>query len=371
MIRVLQLGSALDIGGAERVIADLLTNVDRQGFWMAAAHLMGRGAIGDELIARGERVLAVPRRSGRVGRYLSFLGLAQLLREQQIDVVHTHTSYALNDAVMCKTLLRRDLKVVHTFHFGNYPNYPWKYRLLDRVGIRLADRLVAVGHDQRRRICRTYGVGEARLQVIGNGISHVEARPDPLWHSRLRTDGDVVIGSIGTFIEQKGLPDFLVVAHLLCRQFPNLQFVLAGDGPLRPELHRRCAELGIADRVHFPGWRADARSAILPLFDVFLQTSRWEAMSIAILEAMSQAVPVVATDVGDNRRVVEHGTTGFVARPGDVDGLASAVSALIAAPDLRRSMGTAGHDRFIQSYTASSMVAEYETLYHECTGGKL
>lgn len=370
MIRVLQLGSALDIGGAERVIADLLTNVDRQRFSMAAAHLMGRGAIGDELIARGERVLAVPRRQGRVGKYLSALGLARLLREQQIDVVHTHTSYALNDAVMCKRLLSRDVKVVHTFHFGNYPNYPWKYRLLDRIGIRLADRLVAVGHEQRRRICRTYGVGEDRLRVIGNGISRIDARPDPVWQSRLQAGGDVVIGSICTFIEQKGLPDFLAVAHVLCRRFPNLQFVLAGDGPLREDLHRRCADLGIADRVHFPGWRADARSAVLPLFDVFLQTSRWEAMSIAILEAMSQAIPVVVTDVGDNKLVVEHGTTGFVARPGDVDGLASAVSALIAAPDLRRAMGTAGHDRFIQRYTAGSMVAAYEALYHECAGGK-
>lgn len=366
MIRVLQLCSALYIGGAERVIADLLTNVDRDRFWMAAAHLIGRGAIGDELIARGEQVLAVPRRHGRVGRYLSFLGLAQLLQELQIDLVHTHTTYALNDAVLCKRLLRRDLKVVHTFHFGNYPDYPWRYRVLERVGTRLADRLVAVGHEQRRRICQTYGLDEDRVPVIGNGIARIDAHPDPQWQSRLRAGGDVVIGSVCTFIEQKGLPDFLAVAQRLCQQFSNLQFVLAGDGPLRSELQRRCVELGIADRVHFPGWRADARTAILPLFDVFLQTSRWEAMSIAILEAMSQAIPVVATDVGDNKRVVQHGKTGFVARPGDTEGLTSAVSALIAAPDLRKSMGSAGHARFCAGYTASTMVASYEALYREC-----
>ena len=361
---VLLLGSAIDTGGAERVIANLTRYVDKSRFTVTPCHLVRpRGAIGDELVRDGYEVLDVGREEKGLQRYLSFRSLRRIVRERRIDVIHSHTHYALTDASLCALAMGKRVRVVHTFHYGNYPHISGRYRLLEGFGSRVADRLVAVGIEQAKLVRSTYWLRPGQLQVVTNGVDTSTVPLDPEWSVRLRESGAVVIGTICTFIEQKGLPDLLKVAMALKAAGVNALFVVVGDGLLRPSIEAQCRASGLADRVLFTGWKQAASGSMLPLFDVFFQPSLWEAMSMVVLEAMAAARPVVATDVGDNRHVIVDGQTGYLAPRGDVAAMVSGLRRLVEAPELRRTMGEAGRRRHADHYTVNSMTQQYEQLY--------
>ena len=370
MHNVLLLGSAIDTGGAERVMASLTRTVDRRQFNVIPCHLHNhRGAIGDELVADGYEVLSVGRSDDFIRRYLSAAGLRRIVRDRRIDIIHSHTHYALADAALCSLSLGRSVKVVHTFHFGNYPHVPFRYRLLESVGARIADRLVAVGIEQARAIKATYGLGGKRLDVVTNGVNVVPGEVDREWQERLRRRGAVVIGTISTLIEQKGLPDLMRVAALLKAAGANVVFVVVGGGVLRQALEDQCKAMNLEDTVLFAGWKNSASATMMPLFDVVFQPSLWEAMSIVVLEAMAAGKPVVATDVGDNRHVVEAGATGVIVPRGDVPQMVHALSQLASSPERRNALGRAGRQRYLERYTEDRMTRCYENLYLDVLRG--
>jgi glycosyltransferase involved in cell wall biosynthesis len=277
----------------------------------------------------------------------------------------------LNDAALCRLALSRQVKVVHTFHFGNYPHIPARYRLLEGIASRAADRLVAVGIEQAKRVRSTFGLPERHVDVIANGVECKAAAVDDEWRVKLSSRQSVVIGTICTLIEQKGLPDLLRVAGALKQGGVNAVFVVVGDGVLRRQVEQQCAALGLSDTVLFSGWKTNASASMLPLFDVFFQPSLWEAMSMVVLEAMAAGKPVVATDVGDNRHAVVDGDTGFILERGDVAGMSGQLRRLIESPELRQAMGAAGRARHAAHYTVDAMARRYERLYLDVIGEHL
>jgi glycosyltransferase involved in cell wall biosynthesis len=260
---------------------------------------------------------------------------------------------------------RRRVRLVHTFHFGNYPHVPRRYLLLEAVGARAADRLIAVGIEQARAIRQTFRLREADVDVIVNGAGLAAVPIDEPWRDHLRQDDAVVIGTICTFIEQKGLPDLLRVAAVLRNTGVNARFVVVGDGPLRASVEEQTRALNLTGYVLFAGLKDGASSSMLPLFDVFFQPSLWEAMSMVVIEAMAAGKPVVATDVGDNRHVIAHGISGWIVPKGDVPAMARALGQLIASPLQRREFGEAGRRRYGERYTVETMVRAHERLYED------
>jgi glycosyltransferase involved in cell wall biosynthesis len=363
MRNVMLLASALHTGGAERVIANLVRHVDRDRFRVTVCHLKNRGRIGEELAHEGFDVVGVQREGRPVLRYLTFRNLDRVLRERRIDLIHTHTHYALADAMLTRLSNWRPIKLVHTFHFGNYPHLPGRYLMLEGLGARAADRLVAVGVEQSKAVCSTFNLDRHRVDVIVNGAEPGKTPVDETWRERLRQPGALVIGTICTFIEQKGLPDLLRVAAELKSRRVHAKFVVVGDGPLRERIEAECRAQGLAGDVFFTGMLHDASSSILPLFDVFFQPSLWEAMSMVVIEAMAAGRPVVATDVGDNRHVVIDGECGRICPPRDVAAMSRALEELARSPELRERLGAAGRRRYSQLYTVQEMARAHEQMY--------
>ena len=107
----------------------------------------------------------------------------------------------------------------------------------------------------------------------------------------------------------------------------------------------------------------DASKVALPEFDVFFQPSRWEAMSIAVLEAMAAGRPIVATRVGENPHVLQHGVDGLLAEPGDIQGMAEALGRLVRDAGLRQQLGAAAARKAAERFTVERMVRAYERIY--------
>jgi glycosyltransferase involved in cell wall biosynthesis len=180
--------------------------------------------------------------------------------------------------------------------------------------------------------------------------------------------GKLILGSISTFIPQKGLDYLLDIAVVLKQKRKDFIVLIVGDGPLRPDLEKRCNQLNLSDTVFFLGWLKDAPSRILPLFDIFVQSSLWEAMSMVILESMAEGKPIVATEVGENRHVIEHGESGFLSQPGDTQTMAGHIELLLDNAETRNSMGLKARESFESNFTVDLMARRYEQVYNEVLG---
>jgi glycosyltransferase involved in cell wall biosynthesis len=164
-------------------------------------------------------------------------------------------------------------------------------------------------------------------------------------------------------IEQKGLTHLLDVIHILKKRHNNFVIVIAGEGRLRNELEEKSKRLGLEDTVFFLGWLGNAASKILPVIDIFIQSSLWEAMSMVLLEAMAAGRPIVTTNVGENSHVIDSGENGFVVGPGDVHAMAEALEKLILNEELRARFGLRAKQKYEKYFTAEIMTRNYERIY--------
>lgn len=357
--------AGLGFGGAEVVIEHLVRTLDPRRFNVTICCIKTAGPIGEALRREGFDVVVLMPPGRTRTDYFTFLRMRRLTRERRIDVIHSHTTDSLADAAICHLLSPR-LKLLHTFHFGNYPHLEPSQRKLERIFSRFASRLVAVGEVQRRQILATYGFPESRLGRVWNGVPLSDVTPTGEFRAGLGVGGDeILIGTVATLIRQKGLDDLLAAAQRLRESGRRARFVVVGDGYLRAELEQRRSELGLGDTVTFAGWVKDASRRAVPEFDVFFQPSLWEAMSIAVLEAMAAGRPVVATRVGENPHVLTDGADGLLVEPRHVTAMADGLARLVDDAGLRQRLGAAARATVARRFAVEHMTHEYERIYAE------
>jgi glycosyltransferase involved in cell wall biosynthesis len=140
---------------------------------------------------------------------------------------------------------------------------------------------------------------------------------------------------------------------------------VVGEGHRRQQLEALRREKGLEDLVEFTGWVRNAAARALPAFDIFFQPSYWEAMSIAVLEAMAAGKAIVATKVGENPYLIEHARDGLLLEVRDVAGMAASLRQLVGDPGLRTRLGEAAARKVRQGFTVADMTRAYEAIYAE------
>lgn len=294
-------------------------------------------------------------------KYLRSLPLRRLLKSEKVDVLHSHGTAALTEASVGSVFLK-SIRHVHTFHYGNYPAINSRDRRFESLMWRFPDALIAVGYSQKAALIKTFGIPDSGIQVIHNGVGEAIPAPDDRIVA-LKKPGRILIGSVSTLIRQKGLEHLLDSLSLLVAENCPVELAIVGDGELRKPLEKRAEDLGISERVHFVGWVPNARDTVLPALDIFVQSSMWEAMSVVLLEACSRGIPIVATNVGDNARVIDHARTGYIVPPGDGQALADAIKKLAMNSALRSQFGQNAFEVYSREFTAKSMTSRYMEIY--------
>lgn len=344
-------------GGAEHVIATLAVHLRDLGHRVTIGVVHAGGEVLGELTAAGFPVVT----TAAWGR-ASVSRLSRAIEELGVEIVHSHDVRSLIDAGLCRLRARR-LAHMHTFHFGNYPHLPWKHLLMERLACRFPDALVAVGDAQRSSIVSALGLSDQRITTIWNGVDY-HARPD--WSAVTSTASVPRIGSVSTFSEQKGLPTLLQAVKILKDRGVRFQLVLVGEGPLRPRLQTMAVEMGLGDSVVFTGWKPDAAATLLPTFDIFVQSSYWEAMSVVILEAMAARRPIVATAVGENPAVLAPGHSAILVPARDAQALAEGLARVIQDSSLRARLAETAYAAYVNQFTGRGMADRYATAYRNC-----
>ena len=249
-------------------------------------------------------------------------------------------------------------------------------RVLPRWAVRtlgVSDALVLLTASQGEYLRSQEGVGRhvwesVREVVIPNGIVLPES-PGPAERARARaalgvTADDVVIGVVGRLSPQKAHHVLFEAVARCLPDVPSLRLAVIGDGELGPQLHRSAEQLGIGHRTTFLGTRRDV-SLLLPGLDVSCLSSVHEGVPIALMEAMAAGVPIVASDCGAVRDIVEDREQGYVIPVGDVDRFADRLRLLAVDSDLRARLGKAARARAEREFDVERTARGYEDLLTE------
>jgi glycosyltransferase involved in cell wall biosynthesis len=357
---VLQVIPDLGGGGAERMLLNLVVGLDRARFDVDVVSLYARGStpVEAELAQAGVRVTHLGK---KVGFDPSMTWrIHGVIRSRRPDVVHTHRA-VLQYALPALVLWRRR-KVVHTVHNVAPLEVPRPGRIAHRLAFGLGVNPVAIGEVVAASFRREYG--REPCITIPNGIP-VGAYASPKvpraeWRRRNGiAEGQFLFVTTARLQPQKNIA-LLLRAMRSLRGSAAAALAVAGDGPLRDELHALSAMLGIADRVRFLGSRSDVPD-LLAAGDAFVLSSDWEGNPLSVMEAMAAGVPVVATRVGGVPEIV--GGAGVLTEPGDESGLAAAMRALVEDRARRDALSRAARARAAAEFDASRMASRYASLY--------
>jgi glycosyltransferase involved in cell wall biosynthesis len=235
---------------------------------------------------------------------------------------------------------------------------PAKLRVL-AAALRCCDAVICNSRAAAANI-EARGVSREKIFVIGNVLLpkafELESRVKPDASNSLR------VCMVARMNERcKNHEGFLRIAERVLRRLPDAQFVLVGDGPLRPEIEQRAASLGIGERVSFLGARDDIPE-VLASMAIAVLTSDSESLSNAILEAMAARRPVVAYNVGGNSELINE-QRGFLIEANDESSFADAIVRLLSDPQLRREQGDHAWCFAKENFSLDRIKRKYEDLY--------
>jgi glycosyltransferase involved in cell wall biosynthesis len=379
-VRVLQL-TGITVGGSAEHLLQLATLLPADRFDVSIA-LSGGGPLDDEISATGLRVVdyapshgtghfkqATP--DGPVELVRQFLRIRADIRRQRYDVVHTHTSIAGAMGRVAAWSAGTPVRV-HMLHaFAGHDAVPQPRRSLFRAVERLLG-VFTTHYVAGSAFIRDVGVRRRVVPAARTTVIHYSSRQQvgdatPADRARLRADlglpeDALLVALVGRVEDQKGVDHLVRAARSVTAQVPAAHVVVVGDGTRRAEMERLAADLDLADRVHFTGWRHDLTD-VMRAIDVLALPSRWEAFGIVNLEAMAAAKPVVGFAVEGIPEVVVHGETGLLSPAGDEEELARDLVRVLTDPDLAVRLGAAGRRRFLERFAPEQMVQAHVELY--------
>lgn len=355
--RVFLMTSSGDTGGTERQFAVMASALSQGSFRIETGCLQRRGAFFDNLPDIQEFPLGGSFLSWRAQR--SRWALAQHLRRSKIAIAHSFDFYS-NIMLLPVARLARTPVVIGSMRQLGDRLRPSQIRLLASVLRFFPDRIVCNSRAAAQRLLEL-GIPAHKPVVIPNALPGecfaVTAPALP------RTGKTLRVGLVARMNEKvKNHPALLRAAAILLKEFPDTEFVLAGDGQLRPELEQLTADLGITRNVLFLGERRDI-PAVLASLDVSVLTSTSESLPNAILEAMAAGLPVVSTRVGGSAELVRHGETGFLADSGNDAQFVDALRALLGNQELRQQFGIRGREIARSQFGVASIQTQFEDLY--------
>lgn len=342
-VRILHiLGSAQTDGTAmARIVANLAGALDPRRFGMEAIFLSRHGPLVEMLADRG-----IPARAADLrGNLISQLRLLRHVRAARPAIVHQHAGGPrLSRALKWVTSARL---VVHVH--GSVDEASVRVRKANVQAAR-ADALVACSRAVARHLA------PARSRVIYAGVEPAVAGAGP-------RRGGPVFGAAGRLVPVKGFEHLVRAFAMVIATAPGARLEICGDGPLRGDLEAEARRLGCGHAIRFLGWRDDY-PAPAARWDAFVQPSIEEGFGVALLEAMAQGLPAIASDVGGIPELVEPGVTGWLVPPRDEAALAGALLESLREPAETLNRGEAARAS-AKRFTTGTMAQQTAALYDE------
>src|SRR2546425_4068726 len=356
---ILLIGDSLNVGGTEGQFVEIACGLDRSRW---DVHLTCNRAVGPlraRIEATGQSVWSCGPGSFKSPRFARALWrLARYLRAHRIRVVHAFDFYSDILGVIAARLARVPTVIASQRELGDLRT-PLERRFY-RLAMRLADYVLVNTEAVAERLRLARDLVPERIIVIPNGVDAVRFSPAPIPPRRLSEH--VRVGTLAHLRPEKGLEHLVRAMALVRERHPGHRLAIWGDGPLRADLERLIAEVGLNGSAGLRGPTSEPETA-LGTMDIFVQPSLSEACSNVLLEAMASGLPVVATRVGGNPALVDDEVTGLLVPPGDAAALAKAIIRLADDPVLAERLGTRAREVVRSHFSLDRMLSRVQALY--------
>jgi glycosyltransferase involved in cell wall biosynthesis len=363
-IKVLHLFVTLPVGGAEDLLASIITGLDPAKFVSEVACLGEAGPVGEELRRRGRAVSALHLDLKRDSFLKIVREVRAFLKSSRPQILHTHLYHPNLYGRLAG--LGLGLKGIVASIHNAYTRVKLHRCLANYLLGRLTDKILVSSSRVYQDVRRYDRLPPEKILVMPYGI-RMEEFNIPLSKAAAKTElgmAGFCLGTIGRLEEQKGQEFLLAAIPELRKTIPDLHVIIVGDGRLKTQLENQAVTLGIAEAVHFLGTRRDL-PRLYRAMDIFVLPSLWEGLPLVLLKAMAAGLPVIATRVSGAEDIIADGENGRLISPGQPEALARAVLELYARPDLWPIWENQARETIRQKYSLEAMLIHLERLYEE------
>jgi glycosyltransferase involved in cell wall biosynthesis len=363
-IKVLHIIKSLGRGGAEMLLPETLKlhSTDRFEF-QYLYFLPWKNQMVESLESNGGLVMCYPA-NNNLRILFKAREIAAYVKANNIQMIHAHLPWA---GIVARIVGRlTNIPVVYTEH-NKQERYHFATRWMNLATMNWQRCVIAVSSDVNESIRKHKSSLKAELITILNGVNTNHFDVGKFNGSEVRQalaipPGAPVIGTIAVFRFQKRLDVWLEIAKTILKDSPDAHFVIVGDGPLKNDLLLKTRELGLEDKVHFAGLQTEVRP-YLAAFDLYMMSSIFEGLPIALLEAMASGCTVISTDAGGVKEVIRHEVDGLMCDVNQPERLASLAVNLLKDESSRKALGIQARKRIIESFSMEKMVAQLEEHY--------
>lgn len=370
-IRVLHLLVNFESGGTERQAVELLKRLNPERFDVRLAVLRNQGPLYQEIQVMYPDVPEFPLTSFYNANFVrQAIRLRTLLQQENIQLIHAHDFYSDMLGVVAARLT--GAKVIASQR--NLQQSEWfAHKMGQRFINMVSHRMLVNSNAIRDHLVENWGTNPNKISVVRNGLRDFTELNTGQWqrprHDELCWELGLdnrakLIGCVANLRAGKGHDDLLMAATRIIQEFPMAHFVMIGDGDLHDELVAQTTSLGIADHVHWLGYRSDA-AKLQTAFDVAVLASLAEGLPNSVMEAMVAGVPVVATEVGGVPELIAHEDTGYLVPASQPERLAERIIFTLKHPDESARVGLHGQQFVRDRFGMRRMVQEVEALYEE------
>ena len=355
------------INGVGRLLSSWVPRFDQNRFNVTVCVLRAKGKLGKELerqfVREGHNIMFFERGRFNPLTLKDFLGV---IKDQKIEVMHVHGYGASNFGRLAGIITGIPI-IVHSHDDDR--NYPWYQRLADLLLCKFTNRAIAASGSVRDSCIMKRNISQDRVVVMHNGIPTEKFIMPPLdeiekekgrWGISLTSK---VVGAVARLREEKGIEYMLRGVKNVLAVFPETVFVIVGDGALREQLEVLSKKLEIEDKTLFCGYLEDVTS-IMSIFDIVVMPSLTEGSPLALMEAFAMGKPIIATNVGGIKEILNDGKTGLLVPSKDPESLASKITYLLDNEQEAARLGTNAHEES-KDYNISHYMRRLEKLYDE------
>jgi len=365
-VPVLHIIKSLGRGGAEMLLPETLRQHDKEKFQFHYIYFLPwKDQMVSAIEQEGGKVVCIEAKNNAAILF-AVRRIVAYVRKHNIQLIHCHLPWA----GMAGRLVGRltGVPVVYTEH-NKWERYHKLTYHLNRLSFSSQQKVIAVSEEVANSIKINYGKAKPPVQVVANGA-------DTGKYARTQTAGNeirkqlnipetaTVIGITCVFRVQKRLGTWLEIAKALHEKHPDTFFIIVGDGPLREEIHAKAKDLGTDKYVFFAGLQAETRPWFTAM-DLFMMSSEFEGLPIALLEAMSMNCVPACTAAGGIPEVIKDGENGVLVPVQQPMQLVERISQLMQQPAQLASLKQAARETVINSFSMKKMVAELEDIYND------
>lgn len=406
-IKVLHLIKSLGRGGAEMLLPETLKlHNKRQYDFHYGYFLPWKDQMVPYIKQEGAQVICF-KASNNLKMLLKVNEICKYIRLHKIDVIHSHLPWA---GVVARLVGKRTgVPVIYTEH-NKWERYHKATFWLNKLTFKWQNVAIAVSADVEESIRSNADlafiplkieasqpkvanlpasgssevfskdtlklcVDKQYLTTVLNGVNTEFFKKVPSEGVRVRQELGIpknapVVGTVAVFRFQKRLDVWLEIAAAILKALPDAHFLLIGDGPLRGEIEKKRVELGLESKVHMLGLQTEVKP-FYSAMDVYIMSSIFEGLPIALLEAMSCSCAIVSTEAGGIKEVIEHGSSGYICGVDEPLTLATYAADLLTDKQKLQSMSEGARKRVEENFSILKMVEQLEQLYKALTQARI